>query len=343
MSISVRPVNLDRDRDELLAMLQTNLPALPHARRFEWLYRANPDGPAWSWFACQQDHVVGVTSVFPRSMWIGGQLKLCGQVGDFAIAATHRSLGPALMMQRATLQPVNEGALSFCYDCPPHEAGMATFRRLGFQPNVAIRRFALPLRIERQLSKRLGFTPPVVTSLGNVLLRAQNRRRVTSDFDIAEHTGPFGDEFTHLDNSLKNTGSIRTRRSASHLNWRYREDPLQRYRVLTARRRGALTAFLIFTNTKEDVTIVDLYGADLASAGLALLQAVPSYCESFCQSVEGFLSDQSDLVPLFLSTRFRPRPVAAQVVAYARPDTDTAAFLKGSTARWGFSGADIRT
>src|SRR5271157_183742 len=111
MTISVRSVHFECDGPELLGILQTNLPGLSHAQRFQWLYRANPDGPAWSWFACQgtSGRAVGVTSVFPRSMWIGDQLRMCGQVGDFAISASHRSLGPAILLQRATFEPVDQG------------------------------------------------------------------------------------------------------------------------------------------------------------------------------------------------------------------------------------------
>src|ERR1700687_259464 len=114
MTIRVRPVHLESEREELLGILQTNLLAIPHARRFQWLYYANPDGPAWTWFVYQRgtDHVVGVASVFPRAMWVGAQPKICGQVGDFAVPASHRSLGPALMLQRATFEPVDQGKMA---------------------------------------------------------------------------------------------------------------------------------------------------------------------------------------------------------------------------------------
>lgn len=99
--------------------------------------------------------------MFPRSMWVGGQLKMCGQVGDFAISAGHRSLGPALLLQRATFEPVDSRSCPSANDCPrPRSAAMATFSRLGVQPNCAVARYVLPLRVDGQFRKRLGFTPP---------------------------------------------------------------------------------------------------------------------------------------------------------------------------------------
>ncbi len=343
MKLSVRPVNLESESEELLTILQTNLPSLPHARRFQWLYRANPDGPAFSWFAFEEGGpVVGVTSVFPRSMWVRRKIELCGQVGDFAISATHRSLGPALMLQRATFEPVDQRILSFCYDCPPHAAGMATFRRLGVQPNSAVDRYALPLRADRRFKKRLGFAPLLLTPLANCLLRVWRQRGIRpGDLDIAEHTGPFDDEFTCLDAAVNAPDTIRGCRSAAHLNWRYREDPLQTYRVLTARRKGELVAFLVFCVGAEDIRIVDVFGRELPAAAVALLDALARRYQISCQNVEVYLSEGSDLLSPVLRAHFRRRSRAAQVVAYARPGSELSMFF-GRRPRWAFSTAEVQ-
>jgi hypothetical protein len=344
MTISVRSVHFECDGQELLGILQTNLPDLPHARRFQWLYRANPDGPAWSWFACQgtPGQAVGVTSVFPRSMWVGDQLRMCGQVGDFAISASHRSLGPAVLLQRATFEPVDQGKLSFCYDCPPHEAGMSTFRRLGIQANCAVERYALPLRVDRHIKTQLGSHWVFLASAGNLLLRIYRRPRpAPKGLDISEYVGPFGEEFSQLDAAVRRPAVIRGQRSAAHLNWRYREDPLQQYEVLTARRKGELLAFVVYCRGPEDVTIVDLFGADQAEVSIALLEGVVQRCGPSHQGVEAFLSEGNELSRALLRARFRRRSAAARVVAYAKPGSDISAFLKASP-RWTFSQADIR-
>src|SRR6266481_4979428 len=178
MTISVQRVHKQSENQEFLAVLQANLPSQPHARRFKWLYRDNPDGPAWSWFALQGSsrQVIGVTSVFPRSMWVGGEVQMCGQVGDFAVSSSHRTLGPAVLLQRATFDPVNEGRLAFCYDCPPHEAGMSTFRRLGIGENSQMERFVRPLCVDRLVEKVLGHGPwsAPISAVGNFVLRLRN-------------------------------------------------------------------------------------------------------------------------------------------------------------------------
>jgi hypothetical protein len=345
MSISVRPVHHESENQEFLTILQTNLPSLPHERRFKWLYRDNPDGPAWSWFAFQgtPSQVIGVTSVFPRSMWVGGALQLCGQVGDFAVSASHRSLGPALLLQRATFGPVDHGELAFCYDCPPHPAGMSTFRRLGIRPNCKVHRYALPLRVDNQLRKRLGAAAVVPAAAGNLLLRLHRlsaRKPRARNLEISVHQAAFGEEFSKLDAAEQRPNAIRGRRSAAHLNWRYKQDPLQQYEVLTARRKGELIAFAVLRLTAEVVTIVDLFGTELHDTAFSLLTAIVDRFERSHQTVEAFLSEGSELVAYFLKMRFQLRSEAAQVVAYARPQSEMSGFLEKSPI-WSFSQAEI--
>jgi hypothetical protein len=346
MNISVRPVCLEREHQEFLNILQANLPALDHARRFQWLYRDNPDGPAWSWFVIERtsNQIVGVTSVVPHAMWTGTKTRICGQVGDFAVSAKHRSLGPALLLQRATFEPVDQGKLALCYDCPPHAAGMSTFRRLGMQANCRVDRYALPLRIDARIRKRFGSTFASPARLGNLLLRLHRWPAMRSGMrglEVSDYTGAFGEEFSWLDSRVKAKSVIRGQRSAAHLNWRYRADPLRGYHVLTARRDGELVAFVVLCLTGDIVTIVDLFGVELQETAVALLRAVVDRFEKSHQTIEAFLSPDNSLINHFLHMKFSLRSEAARVVAYAKPQTEVAEFLHQSP-NWSFSQSEIR-
>jgi hypothetical protein len=344
MSVSIRPVDPDADRAELLSVLQDNLPALPHARRFEWLYRDNPDGPAWSWFALDKNagRVVGTTSVFPRSIWVNGRLQLCGQVGDFAISPSHRSLGPAVLVQRATFQPVDAGQLCFCYDCPPHDAGMSTFRRIGLKPNCVVQRCALPLRIDEHLRKRLGFSFPVLAVAGNAVWQLWRRTgKTVHGLEITEHSGRFSDEFTALDRAMNSSNAVRACRGAAQLNWRYRDDPLNTYDVLTARSQGTLSGFVVFQLSARKITIVDLIGAESPEVALALLNTVAHKYGASRDTMEACVSSESDAAAPLSRAGFRTRGVAAHIVAYALPRSEMSTFFE-TNVRWKFNGAEIR-
>jgi len=285
MTVVLRPADLGSDRERILGVLQKNLPGLPHSQRFEWLYCNNPAGPAWSWLAYEQqtEKPIGVASVFPRMVWLGHGLAKCGQVGDFAVDSGYRSLGPALMLQRATFEPVNRGLLAFCYDCPPHDQGMAPFRRLGMSANCSVERYARLQKSRRELEKRIG-NGKLARSLAPVVDFFLSRRsfppRKGAGIEISQYTGQFGEEFTRLDEQAGHDSAIRNRRDAQTLNWRFLHDPLNTYRLLTARRSGELVGYAAVALRGEDAFIVDLYANNVSEFGPELLHAVTEFIKA---------------------------------------------------------------
>jgi hypothetical protein len=345
MAVHVRAVDLDGEQDLLVSVLERNFPEFPHGRRFKWIYRDSPLGPAWSWLLWDSNagQPVGVASVFPRAMWVGDKVELCGQVGDFAIDPTHRSLGPALMLQRATFEPVNGGHLALCYDCPPNARGMSTFRRLRMVSNATTTRYTRLLRADRPVAKRLGRgrAAAVAARLGNTLLHFRGRRgpRVAG-LDITVHTARFDEEFSILDRRVGGGGVIRGRRTAEDLNWRYRDDPLNEYQVLTARRRGELLGFAVSARSGTDALVVDLFGVLSAHESADLLDALARLAHDDRADALYVLS--SDGHPLTVPLRqagFRARESGPYVVGYGR-EGDVRGLLEQGIA-WRFAYSDV--
>jgi hypothetical protein len=340
MSLSIRPVNFATDYDELLCVLRRNLQDIPHEARLSWLYEENPAGPARSWFLCdERGTAVGVTSLFPRAVWLDQTSAVCGQVGDFGIDARFRSLGPAIMLQRSTFEPVIQGDLAFCYDCPPHERGMAMFYRLGLKENCRMQAYAKPLRTERQLKRLLGSTAGRLAALvADPLLRISSRPgRGFRQLDFSLHTDTFGAEFSELDLSAQCNGVVRNRRSAEDLNWRFRHNPLRQFEVLTARQQGKLLGYVVYSFTEEDILIFDLFGDDLLEVGPALLQALScSMRDRPIQTIRALLTDGSAYASIFRRAGFSLRGNGARVVAFSgsqrKPLCD---------AQWQFQQSDV--
>ncbi|MBI3756939.1 MAG: GNAT family N-acetyltransferase [Deltaproteobacteria bacterium] len=345
MALAVRTVNLETEREQFLALLQENLPDLPHSLRFHWLYHQNPAGAAWSWGVYEQEtaNLVGVTSLFPRMMWINGTVHRCGQVGDFAIKVTHRSLGPALLLQRATFTPVDQAQLMLCYDCPPHERGLSTFRRLKMSANCQMRRYARLLRVSRLIEKRLGsgMVSTAVSIVGNAALNIWLRRwQTTTGLEIAQHEGAFGDEFSVLDEQRKNEG-IHNRRAAADLNWRYRDDPLHTYQVLTARRSGELVGFVVLSLTPPNAQLVDLCVVGHTATALPLLDAAAEVARTAgAEILQALIAERPSETALLQAAQFRCREEAVQVVAYC-PPRSTARSVSDDRRQWAFHYADI--
>jgi len=318
----------------------------------------NPAGSPWCWFAYADNSgaAVAMASLFPRHMYVNGTLVTCGQVTHFVIDAPYRSLGPALQLQRATFEPVNSGALPFCYDCPPHDRGMATFVRLGMRASCEVTRYALLLRTDEYFEKRLGkkaWTRPLVAGT-NLVLRMRARARPVPGLEIHEHQGVFGEEFSNLDRLVPSSGVIRASRSAENLNWRYRQDPgavagapnneSGEYRVLVARRAGELLAFLVvfLVRAKRTGYVLDLFGPQISNVGPSLLEAAVSVCgQAEMHSLYGFCSEASELELLFRASGFRPRERIARVVAYENQEGQTGRLLNPGL-RWPFTQVEVR-
>src|SRR6202040_2704600 len=110
MPVSLPPARYESDARELIDTLQTNLPHLPHARLFPWLYLHNPEGRALTWIATDSEtgRIIGVAAAFPRRVYCDGQEMRSYVLGDFCIDAGYRSLGLALTLQRACLDGLSD-------------------------------------------------------------------------------------------------------------------------------------------------------------------------------------------------------------------------------------------
>ena len=341
MSLAVRRASLIDDRQEMLDILERHFGS-SQKERFAWRHTENPAGESWAWFMYERDTnaTVAMASVFPRHLYIDGKVRVCGQVGEFAVESTHRSLGPAVLMQRTTFEPVNSGALAMCYDCPPHDQGMSTFVRLGMPASCRVIRYALPLRSDEFLQKRLGrgLWTQLFVRPANLLLKMRRARRGSPGLEICIHDGRFTEEHSRLDQLVSTSGVVRACRSAEYLNWRFKDDPFTGgYRLLEARRAGELVAFAIFFIHEGVASVIDLFGIHLRENGISLLEAVIDECrKENVSSLHGFSSESSELSALFESAGFSPREGLARVVAYEKPNGHGSKLLT-SGLRWAFS------
>jgi hypothetical protein len=344
MTLAITPVDLVADREELFRALKRNLQEVSHEARLSWLYLEHPAGPARTWFIRDSTgEAVGVTSLFPRAVWLSGTAVVCGQVGDFGVDVGFRTLGPATMLQRATLEPVLRGELAFCYDCPPHEKGMAMFHRLGLKENCRMHLHVKLLRADRQLKRILGdgvgrMSAPVANS---VLRMAGPGRKKRSGVEFSIHTGDFGPEFTVLDKAVASLGAVRIRRFAEDLNWRYRDNPLQQFETLTARQNGELIAYGIISITGNDASVIDLFGQELDEVGPALLQNLIELLRPRgLETIRSLVADDARSTAIFRQAGFSHRAQTTRVVAFSAPGSAADRALK-SGLRWDLQLCDV--
>lgn len=262
MNLTVRPADLDADREAIIRLLFRHLTEGSDARRFDWLYLENPDGRGQAWVAEVSGELVGMGALFPRRLSVEGTETLGCVLGDFCMAPEHRSLGPAVQLQRACLDGVALSGAVVAYDFPS-AAMMAIYRRLHIDATAQLVRLAKPLRADRRIAERLG-TGILARGLGalaNAVLALWERRTQSgSGAEIASHGGYCGDEFTALALRESAEYGICVFRSAEYLNWRYLRNPYLRHEIVTARRRDELVAYAVFAHRGHDGMLIDLFG-----------------------------------------------------------------------------------
>jgi len=116
MSYSVIKADVQEDRHLILSVWERNFKDVPQ-ERYRWFYENNPYGPASSWLVTDQktNSVVGSTALFPRRMNLNGEKVLVGIAADFAVNQEHRSLSPALKLQKAVISGCKENKVEFIY------------------------------------------------------------------------------------------------------------------------------------------------------------------------------------------------------------------------------------
>ena len=350
MTMGIRQANLETDKTNILGLLQENFSApfssASDQLRFNWLYCHNPGGLAWSWLAVAKgpDKVVGVASLFPRPLWVDDHLVNAGMVGDFAVQKDYRSLGPALMLQRAAFEPVEGGELTLCYDCPPHDRGMATFVRLGMKPSCDIYRYNKVIKLDPYVERFFGggLVGGAFKKVANLCFGFFTRKpRTIPGIEVSLVEGSLGEEYSLLDKRVSSRGVIRSSRNAELLNWRYKNDPIRTYHILSAHRHGELMGYVIFSVSNNIARVFDIFGELSGGIGLVLLDGVYEFArKNSVQKIETLHSKNEDIVEIFQKAGYKAREMAVRVVVHFKPQTSEG-IQDISNLIWKFSFADV--
>ena len=278
MANLVRPAQIDDERAALTAFLSTHLSPEANADRYEWLYCKNPAGIARVLSVRESDEgkIIGVSAAFPRRIYSGGKEVRGYVLGDFCIHPDYRSLGPALALQRSTLEDLSREGAGFVFDFPSTSM-LAIYKRLRIESQESAIRFAKPLRADRQIQKRIPTKAAgaALAVAANVALRLRDAGLGrSSEWTIAEETGPCGEEFTQAFRQWAPRMGTCADRSAEYLNWRFLQHPQRRYQLFAARKEGRLCGYLIYHWEGEDATVVDLFAEEEQVSKTLLVEAI---------------------------------------------------------------------
>lgn len=278
MANLIRSAQIEEERAALTTFLSAHLSRQADEVRFDWLYCKNPFGKARVWVVCDSEtgEIIGLSAAFPRQVTSAGKNAPGYVLGDFCIHPDYRSLGPALALQRTTLEELSNEDSGFVFDFPSNSM-LAIYKRLRIQTSTAMIRYGKPLRADRQIQRRIPnqLAARGLAAAANIALRVQDAgMKLSSSWVIAEETKLCGEEFTKAAQQWSARSDICPVRTADYLNWRFLKHPQRRYHLLTARKGAELCGFLIYHLEGEDAVIVDLLGETESALKALLVEAI---------------------------------------------------------------------
>lgn len=249
---------------------------------YQWGYEQSPFQPNVCWLAeTPTRERVGFTTLMPRRMKVGVEVRAAGQAANLNVNSEHRSGLAAIKLQRALVQHLDQSDLAFAFGITRNAGPVLT--RAGYRMVGNFSRWIKFFQTEYKVRRRIPWALPcrAVSAVLDLGLRLQSREtyaRLPKGWQVLLDS-PFDERFDALWQVASSHFSVTTERTSEYLNWRFRHDPQLEYRTLAVqdsegRVRGV--AIFLFPEPGELPQlggIVDLLPAD--AQGLdALLAAL---------------------------------------------------------------------
>lgn len=223
----VTPGDIERDREAVLAVWRGNIGKEDRlAAKFDWFYRRNSEGPPL--FVLLRDtragEWVGIATLGPRRLILDEREIMAGLLADFVVAPHHRSLGPALMLQKELVE-LGAARFDFIYGFPNPKA-LPVFRRAGFAIMGHLERHARIILHSEYLSRSLPRAISIPLGKGlDFPLRSQlaldgARGLLRSSFQVRADP-----RMSALWASSKSARALTKIRDIAYLHWRFDEMP----------------------------------------------------------------------------------------------------------------------
>lgn len=288
---AIREADPTRDAESVLAVWRSSLGDPERAAgKYRWFYLDAPGGPATVLMLSTPEDAscVGVTGLGVRRMRCAGRAIEAGLLADFAVVAEHRSLLPAMMLQKA-VRRLGLQRHAFIYGMPNPKA-VPVLKRLGYAVLGRLVRRVRVVRHEDYLARRL---PRVLARAAAPMLDAASGLvdRSRAGRGHARRWSEAPDErFDGLFASIAPAHRCIAVRDSAFLRWRFVEQPGSRCRFLLFERAAdrSLSGYAV---CERDGAV--LYVRDFMAATDFLPKMMAGICVAARQSGASSVSVES--------------------------------------------------
>ncbi len=264
-SYFVRSAQIPQERALVTSLWRGNLGESSRAEsKFDWFYAGSVTGTPQTLILMHRDRAeeagnegeaVGVGSAAPRSFLLGGQPIEAAVLVDLAVTVAHRTLYPALLLQKSLLSAgLAVRRLLYAF---PNQKAAAVFQRAGYRRIGLMTRFVRVLRSRSYLEELL---PAWVAASAAVFVDVAIRLRYA-------HLGSWPAlRWQHVRDatltdaaSSDDSGLVRGARTAELLRWRFADHGRHHFHFVTARRRsdGAAIGYWVVEALENSLYVRD--------------------------------------------------------------------------------------
>lgn len=305
-------------RPDILGVLNNCRPQPVGPSRMRWLYHANPDGPARVFGATDATgRLVGIAAALPRRMLVGGAPVVCWNCSDLSVLQPHRRRGVATRLRRMTREAAAGSRVAFLYGHPNAEAA-GVHRSVGNVSVGQMVRYARPLQSAYFWRSRVrsdGVARSVARAVDGLTRFLAARTRTTA---LATHVSPatFDERFDHLFAAESRHSEVIGIRDSRYLSWRYTQNPLADFEVITLGTEDRLQGYLVFTVEDGVALVVDVFPSDPSLANDLLCRLVSEGYRRGWRSMNFIALDSHPVLRAFRSHRFWPRPDRSELFVF---------------------------
>lgn len=286
MSYAVTPIDALAGQSTVVDLWERNLHA-GSADRYAWLYGR---GPATGWLLrSAAGEPIGSTGMMLRRIRSEQGPLRAGQAIDLNVDREHRSVGPALALQRAVVANAREGTLDLIYGFPNQES-KAVFRRLGYRTIGSFARWVKPLSWEKPLRPWIrGLVPRKAVAFAvDCVLRLKSselRHRLRAGMRVCV-TDRFDQRFDKLWQAASGRFRLVGERTSHYLNWRFSDCPHAPHRVFCLLAEdNRLLAYLVYSRTDCGAYLSDFFFAEIAHFEILLARFLRQMRQDGAESV----------------------------------------------------------
>ncbi|HBO45560.1 MAG TPA: hypothetical protein DD670_16845 [Planctomycetaceae bacterium] len=342
---TVRPLDVNRDREAILGLWRRNLPE-GAPERFEWLYRS---GRARGWLGCDAlGNAVGAIGLLSREMRVFGTQRSAGQPIDLNVDRSHRLGGLAMRLQRSVIDVAGDGRAALIYGLPNAQSE-AVLRRVGYEIVGTVQRWARPLESRAYFSERMP--RGVVGNLASLgldaalWLRSPESRYWRRRHHRVEITDHFDQRFDRLARDAADRFPIFGERTADYLNWRFCGAPDTVFRTLClSDPSDRLLAYLVYHRRDGVAYVADFLCLDESHGDAVLAEFIRVMRIQKAKAVVTVFSGAKSVTRRLRRFGFQRRPSSWKIMLHADAvELGIPRFKLLDPSNWYLTRADIDT